>query len=84
MDHLTTLRAEGWLRETHAIGGSWPEAESGERYPSSTPPLASIGTIAWGGAAETRAAIAAAQVAFGAWSMTLAAERAEASRAWPG
>jgi succinate-semialdehyde dehydrogenase/glutarate-semialdehyde dehydrogenase len=37
MDHLTTLRAEGWLRETHAIGGSWPEAESGERYPVLNP-----------------------------------------------
>lgn len=79
MDHLTTLRAEGWLRETHAIGGTWREAASGERYPVLNPATGeSIGTIAWGGAEETRAAIDAGQAAFGTWSMTLAVERAEA------
>ncbi|AOH82901.1 NAD-dependent succinate-semialdehyde dehydrogenase [Sphingomonas panacis] len=76
---LDTLKADGWLRETNAIGGVWRAADTGETLDVTNPATgAVIGTIAWAGAVETNAAIDAAQAAFKTWSMTLAAERAAA------
>jgi succinate-semialdehyde dehydrogenase / glutarate-semialdehyde dehydrogenase len=76
---LDTLKADGWLRQAIAIGGAWREADGGETYDVSNPATgATIGTIPWGGAAETQAAIEAAQAAFPGWSATLAGERAAA------
>lgn len=76
---LDTLKADGWLRETNAIGGLWQSADSGDTLDVTNPATgAVIGTIAWAGAAETNAAIDAAQAAFKPWSMTLAADRAAA------
>ncbi|SDA10957.1 NAD-dependent succinate-semialdehyde dehydrogenase [Sphingomonas sp. NFR15] len=76
---LTKLKADGWLREMNAIGGEWRSADSGRTEEVTDPATGTvIGTIPWAGAAETNAAIAAAQAAFKPWSMTLAAERAAA------
>lgn len=79
MDILQTLRTDGWLREDNAIGGAWLGADSGESHEVANPATGQvIGTIAWSGAAETRAAIDAAQGAFATWSTTTAEERAGA------
>jgi len=76
---LDTLKADGWLRETNAIGGVWRAADTGETLDVTNPATGTvIGTIAWAGSVETNAAIDAAQAAFKTWSMTLAAERAAA------
>ena len=76
---LDTLKADGWLRETNAIGGVWGAADTGETLDVTNPATGTvIGTIAWAGSVETNAAIDAAQAAFKTWSMTLAAERAAA------
>ncbi len=76
---LEALKADGWLRQDNAIGGAWRDAATGDRYDVSDPATgAVIGTIPWSGAAETKAAIEAAQSAFQSWSLTLASERAAA------
>ncbi|MEP7457589.1 NAD-dependent succinate-semialdehyde dehydrogenase [Phyllobacterium sp. SB3] len=76
---LEMLRADGWLREVNAIGGDWRAADNGATQDVSDPATGTvIGTIAWSGATETRAAIEAAHVAFKSWSQTLASERAAA------
>ena len=74
---LETSKSAGWLKEQNFIGGAWTEAVSGATQAVQDPATATtIGHIAWSGATETRQAIEAAQAAFGAWSMTTAAERA--------
>ncbi|MDE1150096.1 MAG: NAD-dependent succinate-semialdehyde dehydrogenase [Azospirillaceae bacterium] len=79
MDILNNLKAAGWLRERNAIGGTWRDAEGGARYDVGNPATgAVIGTIPWAGAVETKAAIDAAQAAFGPWSRELATTRADA------
>ena len=76
---IETLKGGGWLREQNAIGGTWRDADSGERHDVINPATgAVIGTIPWAGRAETKAAIDAAHVAFKTWSTTLASERANA------
>ncbi len=76
---IETLKSGGWLKEQNAIGGTWRDADNGERHDVIDPATgAVIGTIAWSGRGETKAAIDAAQAAFKLWSMTLASERAEA------
>ena len=73
------LKASGLLREQNAIGGRWTDADGGERYRVANPSTgATVGEIAWSGAAETRKAISAAQAAFRDWSGSLACERADA------
>ncbi|SEM59207.1 succinate-semialdehyde dehydrogenase / glutarate-semialdehyde dehydrogenase [Pseudoxanthomonas sp. GM95] len=75
---LNQLKAAGWLRETNFIDGQWVAATAGERLPVDDPATAqTIGHIAWSGTHEAELAIDAAHAAFGAWSMTTAAERAD-------
>jgi succinate-semialdehyde dehydrogenase/glutarate-semialdehyde dehydrogenase len=79
MTLLTELKTAGWLREQIAIGADWRDADAGARYDVTDPATGSvIGSIPWAGAAETRAAVDAAQNAFIPWSQTLANERSEA------
>src|ERR1700761_2843258 len=76
---VETLKADGWLKQNLAIGGVWRDADDGKRHNVTDPATGKvIGTIAWSGAAETKAAIDAAQTAFKSWSRMLAAERATA------
>ena len=73
------LKADGWLRQKNAIDGAWRDADGGETRDVTDPASGDvIGTIAWAGAAETEAAVDAAQAAFTTWSTTLAGERAGA------
>jgi len=60
------------------INGEWIDAQSGERFEVVNPATGeSIGTMPDGGADDARAAIAAADDAFGTWSTTTAYERAD-------
>lgn len=66
------------------IDGQWVQAESGRTFPVTNPATGEeIGQVPDGGAAEARAAIAAAEAAFAGWSRTTAYQRsAFLYRAW--
>lgn len=54
---VETLKSGGWLRQQVAIGGVWRCANDGKRHDVADPATGKvIGTIAWSGAAETKAA----------------------------
>ena len=73
------LKADGWMRQTNAIGGVWRGSADCATLDVTDPGSGDvIGTISWSGASDTRAAIDAAHAAFPVWSMTLAGERAAA------
>ena len=60
------------------INGEWVEATSGQRFEVTNPATGEvIDTVPDGGADDARAAVAAADAAFGSWSQTTAYERAD-------
>ncbi len=60
------------------INGEWVEAASGERFAVTDPATGKgIGDVPDGGAVDAERAIAAAEAAFGPWSATTAASRAD-------
>jgi succinate-semialdehyde dehydrogenase / glutarate-semialdehyde dehydrogenase len=71
------------FRQQALIGGAWVEAASGARVAVTNPATgATLGHIPDVSAAETRAAIEAAEAAFGAWRQRTHGERAELLEAW--
>ncbi len=80
---LQTMR-ESTLLRTHAyIDGQWTDAEDGSRFDVTNPADGGlIASVADLGAAETRAAIEAANRAWPAWRARPAKERAQILRAW--
>ncbi|MBB5467579.1 succinate-semialdehyde dehydrogenase/glutarate-semialdehyde dehydrogenase [Paraburkholderia sp. CI2] len=80
---MNSLRHPGLLRERAYIDGQWRHADDGatlDVYNPSTGEL--IANVPNMGAAEARAAIAAAHRAFPAWRATTAKERARLLRNW--
>jgi succinate-semialdehyde dehydrogenase/glutarate-semialdehyde dehydrogenase len=65
------------------VGGRWIDADDGTTFPVVDPAtgeeLAHLPRL---GAAETRAAIAAAEAAYPAWRATVAKDRAKIMRRW--
>ena len=75
-----TLRNPDLIRGANLIGGRWIGQDEGA-IPVTDPATGVVlGTVPNHGAAETRAAIEAAQAAFPAWRAKTAAERADALR----
>lgn len=71
------------IREAGLIGGQWRGADSGAVVAVSDPATGeTIGTVPDMGGAETRAAVAAAEAAFGPWKARTHAERARLLEAW--
>ena len=74
---------EPYLRDRGFVNGRWVEAQDGRRFevtdPSSGRAIVSVPRM---GAAETRAAIAAAEAALPGWRGGTAGERAEVIRRW--
>jgi succinate-semialdehyde dehydrogenase/glutarate-semialdehyde dehydrogenase len=77
------LKDPSLWKERALVGGKWTAAANGQtteiRNPASGEKL---GTVPHMGAAEARAAIDAAQAAFGPWSKRTAGERARLMRRW--
>lgn len=82
---MLTLEDRSLLVEAALIGGAWQSAAGGGRLavidPATTEPIGHVPAM---GAAETEAAIAAAEAALGPWRATPAAARAEKLHAWYG
>ena len=80
---MIRLKDRMLFRERALIGGEWVAADSAQvsevRNPANSTVLGSVPTM---GAAETRRAIDAAQVAMGTWAKKPAAERARLMRRW--
>ena len=77
------LKDKDLLRFQGLIGGAWADASSGATVDVVDPATqASIGTVPDMGEAETRAAIEAAERAFGPWKRKTHAERAALIEAW--
>ena len=71
------------FRERALIGGAWVEAASGARVAVTDPATgATLGHVPDVSAAETRAAIEAAEAAFGPWRRRTHGERAALLEAW--
>jgi succinate-semialdehyde dehydrogenase/glutarate-semialdehyde dehydrogenase len=71
------------FRERALIGGTWVEAASGARVAVADPATgATLGHVPDVSAAETRAAIEAAEAAFGPWRRRTHGERAALLEAW--
>ena len=71
------------FRERALIGGAWVEAASGARVAVADPATgATLGHVPDVSAAETRAAIEAAEAAFGPWRRRTHGERAALLEAW--
>ena len=78
---MQDFRDSPLFRQQMYIAGAWCDAQSGGTLDVDNPATgAAIGTIANGGAAETRRAIEAAHTAFLSFSKTTAGERAEMLR----
>jgi succinate-semialdehyde dehydrogenase / glutarate-semialdehyde dehydrogenase len=77
------LQDPALLRNQAYVNGAWIDAPGGATHPVNNPAtgekLASVPSM---GAAETRAAIAAAAAAFPAWAARTARERAVILRRW--
>src|SRR5262249_11220974 len=71
------------LRERAWVNGEWIDADSGETFavtnPANGDELARVPRM---GAAETRRALEAAEVAFPGWRSRIAADRARILRRW--
>ncbi|MBV7428366.1 MULTISPECIES: NAD-dependent succinate-semialdehyde dehydrogenase [unclassified Acidovorax] len=81
--HTLALQDPGLLKARCYIDGQWVDADSGATLPVNNPANgARIGTIPNAGAAQTRAAIAAADRAFGPWKARTAEDRARILRRW--
>ena len=73
----------GLLRQQGLIGGVWQDAARGGTVDVIDPASQSVlGTVPDMGRDETRAAIAAANAAFGGWKARTHAERAETLERW--
>lgn len=83
-DSHTLALADPSLFQTRAlVGGRWIEASSGATLPVEDPATgAVIGHVPDCGAEETRAAIAAAEAAFGPWRARTAGERSAILERW--
>lgn len=87
MDRLAALPLgdADLFRERALIGGAWVEAASGARLEVTDPATgALLGHVPDVSAEETRAAIAAAEAAFGPWRRRTHGERAALLEAWFG
>ena len=77
------LKDADLFRERALIGGAWVEAASGARVAVTDPATgATLGHVPDVSAAETRAAIEAAEAAFGPWRRRTHGERAALLEAW--
>lgn len=80
---MQNLKEAGLFRQQALVGGRWIPAASGNSVDVIDPATqAVIGTVPAMGAAETRAAIEAAQAAHGPWKKKTHAERAALLEAW--
>ena len=82
---MKELKDKGLFRQQCLIAGAWQDAASGASVDVSDPATqAVIGSVPDVSGAETRAAIEAAQAAFGPWRAKTHAERAALLEAWHG
>jgi succinate-semialdehyde dehydrogenase/glutarate-semialdehyde dehydrogenase len=82
---MQTLKEPGLFRQEALIGGDWIAAQSGRTVEVIDPATQGvIGTVPDMGGAETRAAIEAAEAAYGPWKRRTHAERAALLEAWHG
>ena len=80
---MRALKDKGLFRELGLIGGEWMPAVSGKTMDVTDPATqAVIGTVPAMGGEETRAAIEAANAAFGPWKKATHAERANLLERW--
>ncbi|WP_269502218.1 NAD-dependent succinate-semialdehyde dehydrogenase [Burkholderia sp. IMCC1007] len=80
---MTSREQPGLLREQAYIAGAWRGADDGAVLDVTNPSTGElIARVPNMGAAETRAAIAAAHSAFASWRKTTAKERARLLRTW--
>src|SRR5215470_4699696 len=78
-----SLKDSKLFRQSNYIDGAWTDARSGATINVDNPATGEIiGTVPKGGAAETRAAIEAADRALPAWRKKTAKERAAVVRKW--
>jgi succinate-semialdehyde dehydrogenase/glutarate-semialdehyde dehydrogenase len=71
------------LRDQAYVDGAWQKADSGRTFPVANPATGqTIAEVADLGVKETRAAIAAANAAWGPWRKKTAKERANTLRRW--
>ena len=78
-----SLQDTDLFRERALIGGAWIEAASGARVAVTNPATgATLGHVPDVSATETRAAIKAAEVAFGPWRRRSTGDRATLLEAW--
>ena len=77
---ITRLTDPDLMRRQALIGGAWVEADNGAVVDVTDPATGTVlGTVPDISAAQTRAAIGAADVAFASWRKRTSAERAPAS-----
>lgn len=77
------LKDGSLFREQSLIGGAWVEAESGRTIEVTNPATGKVlGTVPDVSGAQTRAAIEAAEAAFGAWRKQTSAARAALLERW--
>jgi succinate-semialdehyde dehydrogenase / glutarate-semialdehyde dehydrogenase len=82
---MQILKEPGLFRQKALIGGTWIAAQSGRTVEVIDPATqAVIGTVPDMGGGETRAAIEAAEAAYGHWKRRTHAERAALLEAWHG
>ncbi|GAA3103218.1 NAD-dependent succinate-semialdehyde dehydrogenase [Rhizobium viscosum] len=80
---MQNLKETGLFRQQALIGGKWIAAASGNSVEVTDPATQTvIGTVPDMGAAETRAAIEAAEAAYGPWKKKTHAERAALLETW--
>ncbi|OWV84431.1 NAD-dependent succinate-semialdehyde dehydrogenase [Rhizobium sp. R693] len=80
---MQNLKEAGLFRQQALVGGKWIAAASGNSVEVTDPATQTvIGTVPDMGAAETRAAIEAAEAAYGPWKKKTHAERAALLEAW--
>ena len=80
--HANLTRAE-LLRAHNYIGGQWLPAASGEQLAVVNPATGAVfAQVADSGAADARAAVDAAQAAFGSWRARSGRERAQVLKRW--
>jgi len=83
LERLATLKDPSLLRQQCYVDGTWRDADGGATHPVSNPATGRpIGTVPQFLAAETRAAIEAAERAWPAWRDKTAKERAAILRKW--
>ena len=82
-EHVLNLADPSLLVQAAFIGGQWCAADDGATLAVDDPATGlTVGTVPACGAAETRRAIAAAEIAFRSWRAVPAAERARLLERW--